>query len=63
MVYPIIKYYGGGFAIELLAFLSKISTYIKLMDLTLVLQLVSLFAVVAAGPMVVVLLSARGGNL
>jgi hypothetical protein len=58
-----IKSYGGGFAVELLAFLSIISTYIKLMDLTLVLQLVSLFAVVAAGPMVVVLLSARGGNL
>lgn len=33
------------------------------MTLTLVLQLMSLLAVVAAGPLVVVLLSVRGGNL
>nr|YP_005089836.1 hypothetical chloroplast RF12 [Dunaliella salina]ACS95099.1 hypothetical chloroplast RF12 [Dunaliella salina]AOH77179.1 hypothetical chloroplast RF12 [Dunaliella salina] len=33
------------------------------MSLTLILQLVALFAVVAAGPLVVVLLSVRGGNL
>jgi hypothetical protein len=33
------------------------------MSLTLVLQLLALFSVVAAGPIVVVLLSVRGGNL
>jgi hypothetical protein len=33
------------------------------MTLTLVLQLASLLLVVAAGPLVVVLLSFRGGNL
>jgi len=33
------------------------------MSLTLVLQLASLLLVVAAGPLVVILLSVRGGNL
>ena len=33
------------------------------MNLEIVLQLTSLLFVVAAGPLVVVLLSARGGNL
>lgn len=33
------------------------------MTLTLALQLVSLLAVVSAGPIVVILLSIRGGNL
>jgi hypothetical protein len=33
------------------------------MTLTLVLQLASLLLIVAAGPLVVVLLSVRGGNL
>jgi len=33
------------------------------MSLTLILQLLTLFTVVAAGPLVVVLLSLRGGNL
>jgi len=33
------------------------------MNLELILQLTSLFLVVAAGPAVVVLLSIRGGNL
>lgn len=33
------------------------------MNLEIVLQLASLLFVVAAGPLVVVLLSARGGNL
>nr|AYQ95026.1 hypothetical chloroplast RF12 [Palmellopsis texensis] len=33
------------------------------MNLELILQLTSLLLVVAAGPLVVILLSARGGNL
>jgi hypothetical protein len=33
------------------------------MNLDIVIQLVSLLLVVAAGPIVVILLSARGGNL
>jgi len=33
------------------------------MSLTLILQLLALFTVVLAGPMVVILLSLRGGNL
>jgi len=33
------------------------------MNLDIIIQLVSLLLVVAAGPIVVVLLSARGGNL
>jgi Photosystem II complex subunit Ycf12 len=33
------------------------------MDFTVVFQLASLLFVVAAGPLVVILLSARGGNL
>jgi hypothetical protein len=33
------------------------------MSINIVIQLLALFTVVAAGPMVVILLSVRGGNL
>lgn len=43
---------------------SKIYFYkLFIMNLEIVFQLASLLLVVAAGPLVVVLLSARGGNL
>lgn len=45
---------------------SKASTYLffkNIMNLELVAQLVSLFLILGAGPIVIVLLFARGGNL
>jgi len=45
-----------------LIFYFKISIH-QIMNFEIVLQLTSLLLVVAAGPLVVILLSARGGNL